>query len=323
MRVLVTGATGFIGLHLVPRLLQLGHAVRTLIRHNTRSHPARVQALEDQGAEIVFGDLANRASIEKAVRSVDSVCHLALSYNKRTRLHRSLICTNLQHTDNLLRATVRAGVPRVVLSGSVAVYGWPQLVPYLWPLAEDSPTLGVGIYPQLKLQTEALVRSYQPQGLDYVILRLPNVYGPRISRFERVIRQVLLHPVHSLSQNCAMGVALECCRYSHWIQVRDAAESIALAATLKGRFADVYNVAGENAIPRVRLVALIHRIARSGQFRASLGSLSARLRPVRIYDIQRAKQYLGFEPKISLQQGLSEIISAMTPRRPGVRAFTH
>lgn len=271
----------------------------------------------------MFGDLANRASLEKAVRSVDSVCHLALSYDKRTPLHSSLISTNLQHTDNLLRASVRAGVPRVVLSGSVAVYGWPQLVPYLWPLAEDSPTLGVGIYPQLKLQTEALVRSYQRQGLDYVILRLPNVYGPRISRFERVIRRVLLYPVHSLSQNSTMGLTLECSRFSHWIQVRDAAESIALAATLKGRFADVYNVAGENAVARARLITLIHAIARGGKFRARAGPLPVKLPPVRIYDIQRAKQFLGFEPRISLQRGLSEVISAMNPRRPGVRAFTH
>jgi nucleoside-diphosphate-sugar epimerase len=321
MRVLVTGATGFIGPYVVDRLLQLGHNVRALIRPHTRAQPLRVQSLEDHGAELVIGDLANYASLQKAVRSIDSVCHLALSYSKRTPLHRSLIAINSLHTENLLRAIVSAGIRRLVLSGSVAVYGWPQLVPSMWPLAEVTPPVGVGIYPRVKLQTETLVRRYHVHGLEYVILRLPNVYGPKISRFERVIRRILRNPIRSLSPNYSMGLVLESSWYSHWVHLLDAAEAIAVAATIGGQFADVFNVAGNEAVPRNQLVALINEIARNDEWHLSAGRYQLPLSTVRIYDVQKAKQFLKFEPKISLREGLREVIRAMHDKRPGVGVF--
>jgi len=175
--ILVTGGTGFIGGHLVERLVAQGRPVRCLVRRSSS-----VVGLPLSDVELAYGDLAGGHGLPEALRGVDTVIHLAGVTKARTPS--DYYAGNAGATANLLGAS--AGVRRFVHVSSLAAAG-PST--HDTPLTEDAPPRPVSHYGRSKLAGEEAVRK-SPVWERTVIVRPPVVYGPRDRDVFQVIRAV-------------------------------------------------------------------------------------------------------------------------------------
>lgn len=171
MRALITGITGFIGSHLAERLLAEGVVVRGLARR-----PDDAIWLARQGAEILAGDLLERASLAGAAEGCDLVLHAAAWTGGPDLSEQQAWIANVAATGWLLQEAQAAGVQRFVYFSSVAVYGL-NAAPVI---DETAPTPPVGqLYPDSKIAAETLVHAAQAEGLPTTIVRPASTYGPR------------------------------------------------------------------------------------------------------------------------------------------------
>jgi nucleoside-diphosphate-sugar epimerase len=176
MRVLVTGGAGFIGSHIVEELLRKGASVRVLDNFSTGKRE-NLAALHGD-LEILEGDLRDAEGIKGATREVDLVFHLAAFISVPQSMLDPQECfdTNVTGTVRLLEAARRAGVRKVVLSSSTAVYGNPAK----FPTDEETPLQPLSPYALSKQVNELYARLYtQTFNLPVTALRYFNVYGPR------------------------------------------------------------------------------------------------------------------------------------------------
>lgn len=121
MKYLVTGATGFIGTHLVPRLIAQGHAVVCLVRD-----PSRAIGLQQQGALLAQGDVMDKASLRAALHGADGVFHLAGVYEMGREYHDRMRAVNVTGARHVFEVALEAGVSRIVHASTVAVFGNTQ-----------------------------------------------------------------------------------------------------------------------------------------------------------------------------------------------------
>ncbi|MGH2619186.1 MAG: NAD-dependent epimerase/dehydratase family protein, partial [Anaerolineales bacterium] len=173
MRVLVTGGAGFIGSHLVERLLVEGHSVRVLDNLSTGHHGPG----SENGVEFIQGDVRDRATVEASLDRVDQVFHLAAQVSVPASIQAPVECYEVNLTGSLqvLDASREAGVKRVVLASSAAVYG-----DFFGPVSETTPPAPLSPYAASKLGMEQAAKLFTDSfGLPTVCLRFFNVYGPR------------------------------------------------------------------------------------------------------------------------------------------------
>jgi UDP-glucose 4-epimerase len=178
VRLLVTGGAGFIGSHLVERLLADGHSVRVLDDFSTGRRENLAFAKPRTPVEVVTGDIRDARSLADAVAGMEGVFHeAALVSIPRSVDAPELSCDiNALGTARVLDAARRAGVRRVVFASSAAVYGETTTV----PVSERAPTAPVSPYGLDKLYTEQLAAlQHALHGLSVVPLRYFNVFGPR------------------------------------------------------------------------------------------------------------------------------------------------
>ncbi|HTP26048.1 MAG TPA: NAD(P)-dependent oxidoreductase, partial [Anaeromyxobacteraceae bacterium] len=211
MKVLVTGAGGYLGRHVVSALIRRGHSVRALDLATSRMSGAKSLSAD---VEEVRADLCSAADLARACQGVDGVVHLAAKMSGDAD---SIVRVATEGTRGLLAAMVECGVGRLILASSLSVYAWSaidQLLDEESPL-EPHPELR-DAYTISKLRQEELVRSWQRTGRDLTVLRpavlwgrgreYPPTIGQKIGPFHVLIgagRQVPL--VHV--ENCADAFA--------------------------------------------------------------------------------------------------------------------
>lgn len=166
MKALVTGATGFVGSHLVEALNRAGHAVTALVRN-----PAKAAALHWPGVTLARGDLHSPAALEAASAGQDVIFHVAGAVAARSEAE--YMAANREGTANVLAAAAATGAPRIVLVSSGAAGG--PTAPGR-PATGDEPPRPVTMYGRSKLASEEVVRGGP---LPWVVLRPPTIYGPR------------------------------------------------------------------------------------------------------------------------------------------------
>ncbi len=175
MTTLVTGATGFVGSAVARALLERGEAVRLLTRPG--SDRRNIAGLD---AEVVEGDLTDRASLSRAVRGAASLYHVAADYRFWAKDPRQLYQTNVDGSRSLIQAAAEAGVARIVYTSSVATLGLPKDGS---PGTEDTPVAErdmVGDYKRSKYLAEAAVAALtQARGLPVVTVNPAAPVGPR------------------------------------------------------------------------------------------------------------------------------------------------
>ncbi len=172
--VAVSGGAGFLGLHLVRRLLAAGHRVRTL----------DLVPLDDpvvQGrAEEVRGDVRSADAADALVAGADALVHAAAALPIQDSQTAIRSC-NVEGTASVLAAARAANVRRAVFISSTAVYGIPEK----HPIVEDDPLVGVGTYGESKIEAESVCAAFQERGLGTVIIRPKTFLGPeRLGVFE-------------------------------------------------------------------------------------------------------------------------------------------
>lgn len=226
MLAFVTGATGFIGSHLVESLLQKGLTVRAVVRKTSS-----LRWLKGLGVEFVEGDLSGRDFNPKILTGVDYVFHLAGIINAPSR--KDYFEINVEGTRRLAEAAGQnqAGLKKFVFASSQAA-GGPSLGER--GVREDDPPHPVSHYGESKLAAEKVLLDYSPK-FPFVILRPPTIYGPRETR------------VLTAFQMMKRGFALAPGSKPKWISfcyVTDLVDALLKAAfqtTPQGR---IYNVAG-------------------------------------------------------------------------------
>lgn len=180
-KILVTGATGFIGYEVAARLAAAGRRPRLMVRR-----PERGALLRPLAAEVVSGDLTSPPSLERAVTGADTVIHLGAraTFESYRRLRPTIIDGSLA----LMRAAAQAGVRHFVHASSLLVYGDQRR-----PIDLDTPAHPAVDYGRAKLEAEqALARLAEETGVELAVVRLPHVYGARDLLFERLHRGLVV-----------------------------------------------------------------------------------------------------------------------------------
>lgn len=182
-RVLITGATGFIGYELAHQLCALGHRPRLLVRRASRG--ALFATLD---AEMVHGDLSRPSSLARAVEGVDTVFHLGARATFES--YARLAPTNVVGTEALMRASVGAGVERFVFASSMFVHGSSSEP--ISASTQPTPSLDYG---RAKLEAEQALRAIaEESGVRLGIVRLPHVYGPQSILFHQIRSGLVIFP---------------------------------------------------------------------------------------------------------------------------------
>jgi UDP-glucose 4-epimerase len=195
-RVLVTGADGFIGSHLVERLVARGADVRAFCVYNSRGSWGWLDEAEPAvraALDVRLGDIRDARFVEAATEGVDTVFHLAalIAIPYSYVAPASFVETNVSGTLNVLEAARRAGVRRVIETSTSEVYGTPASL----PITEDHPFRAQSPYAATKVAADQLSLAFQRSfGLSVVVLRPFNTYGPRQSAravIPTMLRQLL------------------------------------------------------------------------------------------------------------------------------------
>ncbi|GAF72746.1 unnamed protein product, partial [marine sediment metagenome] len=234
MKMLVTGGTGYIGSHIVERLLERGHEVRALARVTSN-----ISHLKTTEAEIVFGDIEDYDSLCPIVEGVDVVIHAAARVMPGWGKWEDFEKTTVKGTENMLRASAEAGVKRFVYISSGTVLGEAS---YGDTPADESTPPGIAtfrydtFYDHAKLQAEQIALDYHKQGkLSVTVARPCMVYGPRDKLLsDKSYRQfsvpIIVWPGRSNPRTAI-------------VYVTDVADCIILAATSDKAVGQIYNIA--------------------------------------------------------------------------------
>jgi NAD dependent epimerase/dehydratase len=306
MPVLVTGAGGFIGSHVVESLLAQGRQVRALVHYNGAG---RKGFLEEVGRkargrlEIVAGDVRDASLMDELVRGCSSVAHLAaligIPYSYRAA--ESYVDTNVRGTLNILEACRRNKVRRVVVTSTSEVYGTAQSV----PMDESHPLRAQSPYAATKIAADQLALSYhRSHGLPVVVLRPFNTYGPRQSA--RAVLPTILTQILSGRKTIALGNVAP---RRDLTFVTDTARAFVAALDQKGIDGEVIHFGQGAAVSVQELAELCFHVLKK---RVRVATAGGRVRPNKsevdllLCDASKAQERLGWKPLVSLEEGIRQ-----------------
>jgi UDP-glucose 4-epimerase len=242
LRVLVTGGAGFIGSHLVDRLVVEGYRVRVVDNLSSGRLENIGAHLRSNSVELMVGDLKDPEVDLKAVDGVSVVFHIAANPEVRVGYTSPDVHfrENVVATFNVLEAARRRGVGEIVFASSGSVYGEPGSI----PVGEDAPLRPVSVYGASKASCESLIHAYtRLYGLRAVVLRYANIVGPRMRH--GVVWDFIVKLRGNPVELEVLGDGSQVRSYMH---VGDAVEATITAWSRGGGGYQVYNVASEDWI---------------------------------------------------------------------------
>lgn len=303
-RVLVTGAGGFIGSHLVEQLISLGAEVRAFVRYTSRPQAGFLDTLEPvvrNSIEVIRGDLRDYNAVVQATRGVSEVFHLgALIGIPYSYVHpRETIDTNVMGTLNVLTAAREAGVQRIIHTSTSEVYGTAHYV----PIDEAHPLQAQSPYSASKIGADKIAESFfNSYGLPVVILRPFNTYGPRQSA-RAVIPAIITQAL--IGEEIWLGNLTP---QRDFTFIADTVEGFVKAAECEEAIGRTINLGTSTEISIGDLVEEIGtivgkklKIRQDAIRQRSAGSEVERL----ISDNRLAKELLGWQPTVPLDDGLA------------------
>jgi len=316
-KVLVTGASGFVGSHLVDQLLERGKSVRCLVRQSSK-----LKYLDHKDVELAYGALNDSTDWEEALSEIDTIYHVAgTTFARRAR---DYFITNHQGTETILAEALkrRDRMKRFVYISSLAAVGPGRDGQ---PVNEDATPAPITPYGRSKLAAEEAVRAVSDL-LPVTIVRPPAVYGPRdygIFEFFKAVKGGMFPMIGRRDKRVSL------------VHVRDLCEGIILAGESEAALGRTYFISSEDdysmrAVADL-MAALMHKRAREIAIPKSLAygvalaaeAAAAVLRrpPVinrdKVNDlsqtcwscsIERAKNELGYKPSVDLEDGFRETI---------------
>lgn len=305
-QVLITGADGFIGSHLVERLLEEGAQVRAFVYYNAFNRWGWLDSFpKDQLRRIgIFcGDIRDPYGVLEAMKGVEVVFHLAaligipFSYQSPD----SYVDTNVKGTLNVLQAAMKEKVRKIIHTSTSEVYGTAQSV----PISEDHPLNPQSPYAATKASADHVAQSfYLSFGLPVATLRPFNTYGPRQSA-RAVIPTII-------SQLCAgpKVIHLGNTRATRDFNfVRDTVDAFIKLAESEETAGKVFNVGSGREISVGDVARLIAKLMKTT---VKIVTEEQRLRPPAseverlLCDATRLKEVCGWSPRVSLEDGLQQ-----------------
>ncbi len=306
-RVLITGGAGFIGSHIADQLAQEGAAEIRIIDNFVRGRRENLSRASASGrVTIIDGDIGDRRLVAEAMEGIDLLFHqAAIRITQCAQEPRLALEALVDGTFNVVEAAVSARVKKVLGASSASVYGLADE----FPTAEHHhPYNNRTLYGAAKLFNEALMRSFHEMyGLEYLMLRPFNVYGPRMDVYG-AYTEVFIRWMERIATGQPPLILGDGNQTLDFIHVEDVARAYILAA--KTDFTDaVFNVASGEETSLRGLAELLLKVMES-DLRPEYGpERKVNGVPRRLADISRAKKLLGFKPSISLEEGLRGLVN--------------
>ncbi|NPV81349.1 MAG: SDR family oxidoreductase [Firmicutes bacterium] len=301
MRALVTGGAGFIGSNIIKLLYEEGHSVAVLdnlssgYRNNLDPFP---------DVEFIQGDIRDHMAVARAIRGTEVVFHLAASVGNMRSIENPIQDSeiNVIGTLRILEAARHAGVRKVVFSSSAGIFGELK---YL-PIKEDHPVEPDSPYGTSKLAAEKLCLVYAKlYGLEAICLRYFNVYG--INQRYDAYGNVIPIFAHRMLHGRPITIFGDGEQTRDFVNVRDVAMANYKAAMVRG-VSGAFNIGSGTAVTINELARLM---AEAGHIQPKVEYGPPRKGDVRhsLADISAARRVLGYEPTISLRDGLAEYMA--------------
>jgi dihydroflavonol-4-reductase len=317
-RVLVTGGKGFLGSHLVTRLLADGERVRVF------AHRGSTQGDEsgDKGCEVIWGDIRNLSDVEQAIKGVDKVYHLVSNFRKGGSDKPDAYAVNVEGTKNVLSAAKKHGVGRVVHCSTIGVHGDVQAI----PAHEETPFNPTDLYQETKLMAEQYVWQFHKEtGLPISVVRPISLYGPGDLRMLKLFRTIKKRQFIYIGKGNVLF---------HPAYIDDVIEGFLLCGTHEKAVGEAFIIGGDGYLP---LPELVDRIATHLQVPPPrmhiplmpvewlAGMCESVCTPLgiepplhkrrvsffknnRAFSIEKVKRVLGYVPRVSLDEGLNRTI---------------
>lgn len=298
-KILVTGGAGFIGSHLVRELVKRKHKVRVLDNLMTGD----VSNISDLDVEFVEGDVRNMKDVDRAMKNVDYVFHLAaVCINYSIRHPRKSIDINLVGSNNVFLSALRNKVKRLIFASSASVYGDPKKL----PMKEDDRLNPITPYCISKVDSERLLRFYSSYGLKYNILRYFNVYGPG-QRVDAYYTSVIMLFAKRLINNKSPIIRGDGSQTMDFVHVKDVVQANILAMKSK-QHNDVFNV-GTGIQTTIKELANIIVNALNSKVKPQCDGKKTLVQR-RQADISKIKK-IGYKVAVKPEQGIKEIVKCL------------
>lgn len=314
MKLLVTGGAGFIGSHIIRRLLSLGHTAVAVDNFNDFYSPdikrANVATFDNQ-VEVIEGDICDKERMLKLVKDggFDSIIHIAARAGVRPSVEnpQSYIDTNITGTYNMLQAAKEGGVPQFVFASSSSVYGLSKTVPFseILPLPQTlSP------YAATKLAGEHLCGNFSHlYGMRTVCLRFFTVYGPgqrpdlAIHKFtDRIYND---RPIQQYGDGSTRR---------DYTYVDDIIDGVMGAVNYQGNNFEIFNLGESDTTTLSELIALLEKSLGKKAIIEYLPEQQGDM-PLTCADISKARSLIGYNPHTPIAEGIPRFIEWYLSRR--------
>ena len=305
-KVLITGAGGFIGSHLVERLAVMGSDVRALVRYTSTGRWGWLdQSPVKAELEIVLGDIRDFFSVRDAMQGSEVVFHLAalIGIPYSYQAPQSYLHTNIEGTLNVLQAARDLETERVICTSTSEVYGTAQYV----PIDENHPLQGQSPYSASKIAADKLAESYfRSFGTPVTVVRPFNTYGPRQSA-RAVIPTIITQAL--AGTEVRLGSLTPTRDFNF---VADIVEGFIAAASSEQAVGEVINLGSGAEVSVQRLANTLGELLGK---KLTLVAEDQRIRPENseverlCADATKVHELLGWEPRISLDEGLRQTLS--------------
>ena len=305
-KVLVTGAAGFIGSHLAEGLVESGASVRAFVHYNSSGSRGWLDSSPHRRSiEFVHGDLRDQGSVERAVEGCDTVFHLGalIGIPYSYEAPEAYVQTNVVGTLNVLKASLRSGVGRLLNTSTNEVYGTAIFA----PITEEHPLQGQSPYSASKIGADKLVESFHKSfDLDAVTVRPFNTFGPRQSA--RAVIPTIISQMLAGKRSIRLGSTTPRRDLNY---VANTVDAFIKAATAEGIAGETIHFGSSRDVSIGDLFGIIRDLIGCD---AEIESDPARVRPEKsevgllLADNSKAMRLLDWHPKISLEEGLARMI---------------
>lgn len=309
MKVLVTGADGFIGSHLVETLVKRGYQVKAFVLYNSFNTWGWLDSLDKsllQNVEIFQGDIRDPHGVKLAMQDIDAVFHLAALIAIPFSYHSpdTYVDTNIKGTLNVLQAARECGNIRTLITSTSEVYGTAQYV----PIDEKHPYQGQSPYSATKIGADRLAEAfYRSFDLPVTIVRPFNTYGPRQSA--RAVIPTIITQLLSGFNEIKLGSLTPTRDFNY---VKDTANGFIAIYESNKTIGQEINIATQQEIS---IGELANELIRQINPKAKIICDEQRKRPINsevnrlLGSNEKIKQLTNWKPQYTFEEGLTETIS--------------
>ena len=314
MQILVTGGTGFTGKALVKRLIEGGHQVRAL----DYKEGLKTEELRKWGAEVLIGSVTDKSVVEKSMPGVEVVHHLAAAFRELNVPDTYYHEVNVGGTRNVLEAALRQGVKKFIYCSTCGVHGNIDHPPG----GEEAPIQPADYYQATKYEAEPVVNEYYKKGMKTVILRPAAIYGPGDpERFYMIFKRVakgsfpmfgkgktFYHPLYIDNLIDALMLAMEqekgngqayLIADEEYLEIKELVRKVGLAMEIDVKIKH-YPIA-----PLIIAGHFFEKVCKPLKITPPIFPRRVDwYRQNRAFKIDKAKQELGYQPQIGIDEGL-------------------